>query len=139
MDKRIVNFLKKHHVLTLATTTPGECTSWCSNLFYVYSEQTNSLVFTSDDATRHAQEFMAMNTVAATVTRQSRVVARLRGVQMTGIVSRADEPMYRKAFLQAFPYAALSLRQMWRMEILHAKFTDNTLGFGSKIIYNKIN
>ncbi|PIV62765.1 MAG: hypothetical protein COS14_01630, partial [Bacteroidetes bacterium CG02_land_8_20_14_3_00_31_25] len=45
-EKRIVDFIKKHHVLTLATKSENEL--WCANCFYVYDEEENSLIFTSD-------------------------------------------------------------------------------------------
>jgi uncharacterized protein YhbP (UPF0306 family) len=36
-EKRIVNFIKEHHLLTLATSK--ENLSYCANGFYIYDEK----------------------------------------------------------------------------------------------------
>ena len=41
VDTRIVRFLKKHHVLTLATSSEGA--PYCSNAFYCYDAERNLL------------------------------------------------------------------------------------------------
>ena len=54
-DQRIVKFIKRHHVLTLATTNEaGE--PYVANCFYAYDAKRNRIVFTSDETTRHGQE-----------------------------------------------------------------------------------
>jgi uncharacterized protein YhbP (UPF0306 family) len=40
-------------------------------------------------------------------------------------------------YLKRFPYAVLSGTPIWIVEITYAKFTDNRLGFGKKIIWKK--
>ena len=56
IDDKIKKFFRKHHVLTIATTIGNE--PWCANCFYVYLEDENALVFTSDITTRHSKEFI---------------------------------------------------------------------------------
>jgi len=56
IDKRIIRFFRKHHVLTIATSHENE--PWCASCFYVYLEEENALVFTSDLKTRHGQDFL---------------------------------------------------------------------------------
>jgi len=46
IDKRIIRFFRKHHVLTIATSNENE--PWCASCFYVYLEEENAVVFTSD-------------------------------------------------------------------------------------------
>jgi uncharacterized protein YhbP (UPF0306 family) len=41
----------------------------------------------------------------------------------------------RMAYLKRFPYAALSGTPVWIVEITYAKFTDNRLGFGKKLVW----
>ena len=45
-DKRIIEFIKRHHLLTLATSKDN--TPYCCNVFYVYDEKNNSLIFSSE-------------------------------------------------------------------------------------------
>ena len=54
IDKRIIAFIKKHHVLTLATAAEGA--PYCSNLFYTYFEGENIFASTSSGNTRHGAE-----------------------------------------------------------------------------------
>ena len=47
----------------------------------------------------------------------------------------ADEEA-RKTYIRRFPFAALAELTLWVVEISYMKFTDNTLGFGKKLIWN---
>ena len=133
VDTRIVRFLKKHHVLTLATSSEGA--PYCSNAFYCYDAERNLLIFTSDMATRHAQQMARNPCVAASVVLETKVVGRVEGLQLCGKAARADEAA-RRAYLRRFPYAALAELTLWAIAPDFMKFTDNTLGFGKKLIWN---
>ena len=61
-EKRIVDFIKEHHVLTLATSADGK--PWCANCFYIYLEQENCFVFTSDNKTKHVKDVLENRNVA---------------------------------------------------------------------------
>ena len=133
VDARIVRFLKKHHVLTLATS--GEGAPYCSNAFYCYDAERNLLIFTSDMATRHAQQMARNPCVAASVVLETKVVGRVQGLQLCGKAERADEAA-RRAYLKRFPYAVLAELTLWAIAPDFMKFTDNTPGFGKKLIWN---
>ncbi len=135
-DERIVKFLKRHHVMTLATaTTSGE--PYCANAFYAYDAEQNRLVFTSDDTTRHAQEMLANSRVAASVVLETRIVGKVQGLQICGTAKRGDDAD-RKVYLRRFPYAAaVGELHLWHIEPDFMKLTDNTLGFGKKLIWKR--
>ncbi len=136
IDERIVKFLKRHHVLTLATATP-EGEPWCTNAFYAYDAELNRLIFTSDDSTRHAQEMLANCRVAASVVLETRIVGKVQGLQLSGKAERGDDTD-RKVYLRRFPYAAaVGELHLWHIEPDTLKFTDNTLGFGKKLIWKR--
>ena len=136
MDEHIVKFIKKHHLLTLATTD-DDGTPYCSNAFYAFDSDSGAFIFTAGDGTRHLEQMTARPAVAASVALETRIVGRIRGVQICGRVvagSSADKALY----LRRFPYAAAAgLREVWRLEPSFIKLTDNTLGFGKKIIWTK--
>ena len=137
-DKRIARFFRKHHVLTIATSVNSE--PWCSNCFYVYLEDENALVFTTDTDTRHGQEFKKNPLVAGTVVLETLVIGKVRGIQFQGIVSelkgeRLDKA--RNAYLRRFPPATLMDTCLWAVDLTHIKMTDNRLGFGKKIIWDR--
>ena len=136
IDPRIVKFLKRHHVLTLATATvDGE--PYCANAFYAYDTERNRLIFTSDDATNHTQQMLSNSRVAASVVLETRIVGKVQGLQICGTAERGDDTD-RKAYIRRFPYAAaIGELHLWHIEPDMLKYTDNTLGFGKKLIWKR--
>ena len=138
IDKRIVKFFKKHHVLTLATSSNNE--PYCASCFYVYLEDENILVFTSDKNTKHISDTINQRLVAGAIALETKIVGKIRGVQFRGIISEPSGQIERKAriaYFKAFPYAALSKPIFWIVKLNFIKYTDNRLGFGKKIIWQE--
>lgn len=135
-DPRIVKFLKKHHVLTVCTTIDDE--PWCANCFYVYLEEENAFVFTTDHETRHGREFLQNSFVAGSVVLETHIIGKIQGVQFQGTVTIAEGERLKfaeKAYLKRFPVAALMDTHLWIVDITLLKMTDNLLGFGKKMIW----
>jgi len=137
-EERITGFIKKHHVLTLATSVDGQ--AWCSNCFYAYFEDENALIITSDRETRHVKEFLQNSKVAASIVLETRIIGKIQGIQITGQITEPKGEMLikcRKRYLHRFPYAALMDTTLWMLNIDFIKMTDNNLGFGKKLIWKK--
>jgi len=138
IEERIRKFFRRHHVLTIATST--DAGPWCANCFYVYLEEENALVFTSDPETRHGKEFLANKLVAGSVVLETRIIGMIRGIQFRGIVSAPEGDLAataRKAYLRRFPVAMLMDTHLWVVRLTYIKMTDNRLGFGKKIIWER--
>ena len=136
MDEPICRFLSRHHVLTLATADE-EGEAWCSNAFYAFDAERALLIFSSNGATAHAAHMAAHSRVAASVVLETRIVGRVQGCQIRGTAVPADEKA-RRRYLRRFPYAAaVAEMSVWCVEIEYVKFTDNTLGFGRKLIWQR--
>ena len=134
VDKRIVDFIKRHHVLNLATVS-GSGEPYCAACFYAYDKERNRLIFTSDDSTRHAQEMLQNKSVACAITLETRIVGKVQGAQICGIAERGDEKD-KMVYIKRFPYAAVAPLNIWAVEPTFIKLTDNTLGFGKKLIWH---
>jgi uncharacterized protein len=135
-DRRIIRFFRKHHVLTISTTVENE--PWCANCFYVYIEEENSLVFTTDKNTRHGQEFIKNPLVAGSVVLETKVIGMIRGIQFQGIVSEPEGDLLikvRREYLKRYPVAVLMDTHLWIVRLTLIKMTDNRLGFGKKIVW----
>ncbi len=135
-EKRVVEFINQHHVLTLATCV--ENNPWCANCFYIYLEEENCFVFTSDDNTRHVQDVLTNSTVAGSVVLETNTVGKIRGIQFRGIMERPGKELLKKAkkaYLKRFPYAVLMKTSLWIVTPNYIKMTDNRLGFGKKLIW----
>jgi uncharacterized protein len=136
IDSRIIKFFRKHHVLTIATAVGNE--PWCANCFYVYLEEENSLVFTTDAGTRHGEEFIKNPLVAGSVVLETMVIGKIRGIQFQGVISEPTGGLLSKAkwaYLKKFPPAALMDTHLWVVKLTLIKMTDNRLGFGKKLIW----
>ncbi len=134
MDQRIIKFIKRHHVLTLATAVGN--IPYCANAFYAFDAERHRLIFTTDSAaTRHGQEMTTNPTVAASIVWETKLVGRIQGAQITGRIAKGDT-QDEKRYIKRFPYAALSDLSLWVVDMQGVKYTDNTLGFGTKLIWN---
>jgi uncharacterized protein YhbP (UPF0306 family) len=138
IDKRVIRFFKKHHVLTVATSVNNE--PWCANCFYVYLESDNALIFTTDPETRHGKEFLKNKFIAGSVVLETPIIGKIRGIQFQGIVTEPEGELLvtaRKAYLKRFPVAMLMETHLWIVELTQIKMTDNRFGFGKKLIWEK--
>lgn len=138
-DKKIIEFLKKHHVLTLSTCVDGQ--PWCANCFYAFMEEEAAFVFTSGHETRHVREVIQNNKVAGAVVLETSIVNKIQGIQFSGRMEAPDGEMAektRKAYLKRFPFAVLMDTTLWILYADHLKMTDNRLGFGKKLIWDRL-
>ena len=136
IDKRIIRFFRKHHVLTIATSHENE--PWCASCFYVYLEEENALVFTSDLKTRHGQDFLKNPEVAGNILLETAVIGKIRGIQFRGRISEPEgkmEARAKSAYLKRFPVAMLMDTHLWVVMLTQIKMTDNRLGFGKKLMW----
>lgn len=139
-DDRILKMVKKHHVLTLATSSDDQ--PWCASCFYAWMSAENAFVFTSDETTRHGKESLENIKVAANIYLETKVIGKIRGVQIAGVLEKPEGELLdrvRKRYLKRFPYARLMETTMWILRPHILKMTDNRLGFGKKLIWKKDN
>jgi uncharacterized protein YhbP (UPF0306 family) len=137
-DKCIVNLIRKHHVLTIATASQNR--PYCANCFYIYLEKENLFAFTSDKDTRHISEIMTNRHVAGTVFLETNIIGKIQGLQFTGIISEPTTEMQKKIrllYIKRFPAAVIMNTTFWVVEPLFIKMTDNKFGIGRKLLWEK--
>jgi uncharacterized protein YhbP (UPF0306 family) len=135
---RILAFIRKHHVLTLAVSHRN--IPWCASCFYCYMADRNLFVFTSDPETRHISDFLACGHtgVSGTIALETRITGKIRGIQFAGNMRRlekTEEQQARRKYLARFPVARLAKLELWGVEPTLIKLTDNRLGFGKKLVW----
>jgi uncharacterized protein YhbP (UPF0306 family) len=138
-DQKIIAFLKKHHVMTLSTSVDQQ--PWCANCFYAFNEVRMLLIFTSDFETRHIKEAMQNSRVAGSVVLETSVVGKIQGIQFSGklLLPKGEEAkQVNSIYLKRFPFAVLMDTNLWELRIDYAKMTDNRLGFGKKLIWERV-
>ena len=137
-DSKIITFFKKHHVLTLATVSGNQ--PWVANCFYAFMEGQMTFVFTSGYETRHIQEVTQNKNVAGNVVLETGIIGKIQGIQFSGTLELAEGEALaaaEKAYLKRFPFAALMNTTLWLLPIDYLKMTDNRLGFGKKLIWER--
>ena len=135
-DRKIVNFIKQHHVFTLAVSKNN--LPWCCNCFYSYIENEALLVFTTDTNTRHGAEILENKLVSGSIVLETKIIGKIQGIQFSGEALDAtgiDNAKY--SYLKRFPFAALMDTRLWVIKLNHIKFTDNSFGFGKKLIWER--
>ena len=134
MEENFIKFIRKHHLLTLATVN-GEGEPYCAACFYAYDKERNLFIFTSDSTTRHGAEMEQNPNVALSIALETRVVGRIQGLQIVGKAERGDSKA-QATYIKRFPYAAVAPLSLWMVRPEMMKLTDNTLGFGKKLIWH---
>lgn len=113
----ISRWLAKQHVVTWCVQQEGEL--WCANAFYLFDAQKVAFYILTEEKTRHAQMSGPQAAIAGTVNGQPKTVALIRGVR------------------GRFPVARMLSAPVWEIRLDEIKFTDNTLGFGKKLVWQR--
>lgn len=133
--KRCESFLDKHYLLSLATSNEDEL-SVC-NLFYAYDRHTQTFIVASNDNTTHIQNILTNNKIAGSVALETKIIVKIQGLQFRGIFDLVDDEDYYKLYFKTFPYARVMKPKLWKIKVNYFKMTDNTLGFGKKLIWQR--
>jgi len=129
---KITTFIQKHHLLSLATLGDG---LWCCSLFYVYDENNHIFIVATDTQTLHGSNIVQNSTVAGTVALETKTIGKIQGIQFVG--SMTQENVNYELYYKAFPYALAMNPTLWSIRLDEIKMTDNTFGFGKKLIWKR--
>lgn len=130
--QKIESFLGEHHLLSLATM---EDTLWCCSLFYAYDPLNIAFIVATDPDTFHGRNAIANSSVAGTVALETSMVGKIQGIQFSGEMTRYGEG--KELYFKAFPFARIMNPILWKIRLDEIKMTDNSLGFGKKLIWKR--
>ena len=134
MDEPIRKFISKHHLLSLATLGNS---LWCCSVFYAFDQESGAFIIASEEKTLHIQNTKLDKRVAGTIAQETEIVGQIQGVQFTGEMSAVEDEALKTLYLKTFPYAHAMNPMLWKIQLDTIKMTDNTLGFGKKLIWNR--
>jgi uncharacterized protein YhbP (UPF0306 family) len=137
-DKLIASFFKAQTVFTLATSVQDQ--PYCSTCFYAYSEEHNMLVFKSSEQTDHIKQALMNNLVSGSVLPDKLQRGKIKGIQFKGKLVEPESQRLsdlKKTYYTKYPFALAMGGEVWTIELSWIKFTDNTLGFGKKIKWER--
>jgi uncharacterized protein YhbP (UPF0306 family) len=139
LPPEILAFLRSHHVLALAGAD-GDGMPWAASLFFAFDAPAQRLLVLSGHDTHHGAQLAIDARVAGTVAGQPHAIEEVRGLQFGGRCRElhgADAVQALSLYHAAFPQAQGMSAPVWEVELHTLKFTDNRLGFGHKVLWNR--
>lgn len=134
-QSHLIRYLKKQHALSLCASDGDDL--WCANCFYVFDETRMAFWLMTEPDTRHGALMRDNPRVAGTVNGQPKSVLLIRGVQYRGRIQLTEEARAMKAYQKRFPVAKKITAPLWEIVLDELKMTDNALGFGKKIVWQR--
>lgn len=139
MNEKISAFITAQTSGTLACVDEA-CRPWCFSFFYAWDEEKALLHFKSSEDTRHAVIIAENKKVAGTILPDKFKSIHIRGVQFEGEVLAFGDPLADGGaahYYKKHPMALVMPGDIWTIRVDHIKFTDNSLGFGKKLNWNR--
>nr|WP_250317771.1 hypothetical protein [Rosenbergiella nectarea] len=124
--------------MTLCTQHGDEF--WAANCFYALDSENISFWLMTEPSTQHGRLMVASPLVVGTVSAQTASVSQLQGVQFQGVITLAEGDVGQRgleAYQQRFPIAKQKSAPLWQLTIERLKMTDNQLGFGTKLRWQR--
>lgn len=134
--EKIEVFLAKHHLLSLATSADNVPQS--ASLFYAYDAEKVAFVVASETKTEHIQNILRNHRVSGTVALETDEVGKIEGIQFKATMAAIDH-RDGAIYFKAYPFAKVMNPQLWSIRLMDVKLTDNRLGFGTKLSWQREN
>lgn len=139
IDKTIIQFLLNQNCATLCCIDAA-CKPYCFICFYALDSNKGILYFKSSANSQHAVIMKENPVIAGTVLPDKLNKLSVKGIQFEAevldcVASGVSDGM--KDYFKKHPLALLMPGELWALQINHIKMTDNTLGFGKKIIWTR--
>lgn len=94
----------------------------------------------SDPKSKHSVLSLENNRVAGTINSQPSHILSIKGVQYSGTASLVDHETQQHAYdlyTERFPIAKIKSLPIWEIKIDRLKFTNNSMGFGKKLVWSR--
>ncbi len=139
MKDKIDAFIAKQHCANICSVDEAGH-PYCFSCFYTYNKENTLLYFKTSDSTRHAAMMLKQALVAGTILPDKLNFLQIKGIQLEGRVIENHHPLAAHASSQYYkqhPTALAMPGDIWIIQIDSIKFTDNTLGFGTKLHWQR--
>lgn len=133
----VTRWLAKQHVVTWCVHHDGEL--WCANAFYLFDAQ-KMVFYVLTEENAPCADVRAARADCRHGKWSAQTVALIRGVQFKGEIRRLEgqeSEAARNAYNRRFPVARMLPAPVWEIRLDEVKFTDNTLGFGKKMHWQR--
>ena len=139
MNEKIISFIGKQTCGNLCCVdTEGK--PWCFSFFYAFNKAEGLLYYKSSEDTRHSGIIMENPFVAGTILPDKLSLLQIKGVQFEGTVIPFEDTLAKgaySAYHKKCPFSIAMPGQIWTIRLEEIKYTDNSLGFGTKLKWNR--
>lgn len=137
MDTRISKFISNNKLLALSVIddTSNDICVYTASCYYAFCIDSFSLIFKSSADSKHIKLAIKFPKCGVNIAKDG-ALKTLQGVQIKAHFKHATAEQ-KALYYKTFSYAKLGLGEVFSLEILWAKYTDNSLFLGKKIEYIK--
>jgi len=135
MNETIVDFITHQRVATICCVD-AEKHPYCFSCFYVFDAERELVYFKSSSNTVHSQILDRNPIVAGTIQPDKLNPLAIKGIQYTGQILHLKNELCLHAegiYHKRYPFALAMPGNIWILQPLTIKMTDNTLSFGKKL------
>ncbi|WP_104722063.1 hypothetical protein [Helicobacter mesocricetorum] len=135
MDAKIKDFVSNHHLLALSVLD-NQQEIYTASCYYAFNEERLSLIFKSSQDCKHIQLAKSHPKVGVIIAEDSKNLRLIKGLQIKALFRDAQKSEVT-LYYKNFPYALLAGGGVFGLDILWAKYTDNTLLLEDKLTYTR--
>lgn len=139
MDSHIVSFMQAQTAATICCIDDHH-RPYCFNAFYAFDESKATIYFKSQlMKTHHGPLLSEREHVSGTIVPDELDKVLVKGIQFVGRVQKNDIFDIQSAmhYHTRHPMAMAVPGEMWTIHVDYIKFTDNAMGFGHKLIWQR--
>ncbi len=138
MNQKIKDFIKKQHLLSLSVveTNSNEFGVYSASCYYAFDEQNLNLLFKSAQETKHIRLCAINPKVGVIIAKDSKNLGKIQGLQIKAHFKQATQRQ-QDIYYASYPFARFGEGEIFALEILWAKYTDNKLLLSKKLIYER--
>lgn len=146
-DPAAVHLMNQEHIADLSLCAQDG--PWSFSCFYAYVPDSVSIIYKSQPESFHSGQLQLNSGISGSIRNSTREIDKIRGIQFSGTAMKINPAFGRKtddidikqhvrAYESRFPFASEFPGDYWIVLILKMKFTDNTIRFGYKSVWEKM-
>ncbi len=137
MNDRIARFIEMQYCASICCVSE-QGDPYCFICYYAFNPTETLLYFKSAGNTTHSKILRENTSIAGTIVSPQFDILRAEGLQFEGtaISPQSQNPTWADLhYYKRFPSALSIQGEIWTVRLNKLKFTDNTQGFGKKLIW----
>lgn len=136
MNEKIKAFIKKQHLLSLSVleAESNVFEIYSASCYYAFDEHHLHLIFKSSQDSKHIRLCFLNPKVGIIIAQDSKKIGQIQGLQIKARFHESTQ-VQKEIYYKRFPFARIGSGEIFALEILWAKYTDNKLLLSEKLIF----